>query len=184
MKTVIIFFTRLSKNDPGRNKPFLAHTILSILNVDMRKHLLLIDHDKNELTAFMAAIKEIQGDFKCTYAESSAQALEMLKYLQPDFIFVDYDLPDVNGLQVLAFIRNEPSLKQAKVFIYTENISEEVGKMARTLGASGCIEKHATVNWLTHMFKAIFDGQLMPNYSILKNPYQAELVQIINPESR
>ncbi|TMI68575.1 MAG: response regulator [Bacteroidetes bacterium] len=88
----------------------------------MKKHILLIDHDKNELTAFMAALKEIQGDFKCTYAESSAQALEMLKYLQPDFIFIDYDLPEVNGLRLLSVIRNEPALKQAKIFIYTEMV--------------------------------------------------------------
>jgi len=148
----------------------------------MRKHILLIDHDKNELAAFMAALKEIQGDFKCTYAESSGQALEMLKYLQPDFIFVDYDLPGVNGLQLLSVIRGEPALKQAKVFIYTEMISEEIGKMARILGASGCIEKHATVSWLTHLFRAIFDGQLMPRYSILKNPHKTELLHIINPE--
>jgi DNA-binding NarL/FixJ family response regulator len=148
----------------------------------MKKHVLLIDHDKNELTAFMAALKEIQGEFKCTYADSSAQALEMLKYLQPDFIFVDYDLPQVNGLQLLSVIRSDAALKQAKIFIYTEMISEEIGKMARILGASGCIEKHATVTWLAHLFRAIFDGQLMPKYSILKNPQQAELLQIINPE--
>jgi DNA-binding NarL/FixJ family response regulator len=148
----------------------------------MKKHILLIDHDKNELTAFMAALKEIQGDFKCTYAESSAHALDMLKYLKPDFIFVDYDLPEINGLQLLSVIRNESALREAKVFIYTEMIGEEICKMARILGASGCIEKHATVSWLTHLFRAIFDGQLMPKYSILKNPQQAQLLQNINPE--
>ena len=150
----------------------------------MKKHILLIDHDKNELTAFMAALKEIQGDFKCTYADSSAQALEMLKYLQPEIIFVDYDLQGMNGLQLLSVIRNEPALRQTKIFVYTEMISEEIGKMARILGASGCIEKHATVSWLTHLLRAIFDGQLMPKYSILKKPYQAELIQSIIPESR
>jgi len=136
----------------------------------MKKHILLIDDDKNELATFMAALKDIEGDFKCTYAESSQQALEMLKYIQPDFIFIDSDMPDVDGLQILSYIRNEHSLQKAKAFIYTENISEETGKMAKLLGASGCIEKHPSVSWLTHLFKAIFDGQLMPRYAILKNP--------------
>ena len=139
----------------------------------MKKHLLLIDDDQNELSSFMEALKEINGDFKCTYAGSSEQALEMLRHIQPDFIFLDYDLPQVNGLQVLSVIRNEPALRQTKVYIYTETISEEIDKMARLLGASGCIEKNATVTWLTHLFKAIFDGQLMPNYAIMKNPSQA-----------
>ena len=138
----------------------------------MKKHLLLIDADKKELTNFMSALKDINGDFKCTYAERSEQAMDMLKYIQPDFIFMDYNLPSVNGLQLLSVIRNEPRLQRTKIYIYTETISEEVDKMARLLGAAGCIEKNATVNWLTHLFKAIFDGQLMPNYAIMKNPSQ------------
>ena len=139
----------------------------------MKKHILLIDDDKNELTTFMSALKNIDGDYKCTYAERSEQALEMLKYIQPDFIFIDYNLPDVNGLQVLSVIHNEPRLQRTKIYIYTETISEEVEKMARLLGAAGCIEKNATVGWLTHLFKAIFDGQLMPKYAIMRNPSQA-----------
>jgi len=139
----------------------------------MKKHLLLIDDDKNELTLFMSALKDINGDFKCTYADRSEQALDMLKYIQPDYIFIEYDLPNVNGLQVLSVIRNEPGLQRTKIYIYTETISEEIDKMARLLGAAGCIEKKATVGWLTHLFKAIFDGQLMPKYAILRNPSQA-----------
>ena len=139
----------------------------------MKKHLLLIDDDQNELSSFMAALKEINGDFKCTYAGSSEQALEMLKYIQPDFIFLDYHLPQVNGLQVLSVIRNDPSLQRTKVYIYTETISEEIDKMAKLLGAAGCIEKNATVTWLAHLFKAIFDGQLMPKYATMRNPSQA-----------
>jgi len=138
----------------------------------MKKHLLLIDDDKNELNFFMAALKNISGDFKCTYAESSKQALEMLRYIQPDFIFLDYNLPQVNGLQVLSVIRNEPGLQRTKVYIYTETISEEIDKMARLLGAAGCIEKSKTITWLAHLFKAIFDGQLMPKYAVIRNSSQ------------
>lgn len=139
----------------------------------MKKHLLLIDDDKDELSFFMDALKDIDGDFKCTYAGNSEQALEMLKYLQPDLIFLDYNLPQVNGLQVLSVIRNEPALQRTKVYIYTETISEEIDKMAQLLGAAGCIEKSKTITWLVHLFKAIFDGQLIPKYAILRNPSQA-----------
>jgi CheY-like chemotaxis protein len=139
----------------------------------MKKHILLIDDDKNEFTTFMLALKNINSDYHCAYAERSEQALDMLKYIQPDFIFIDYNLPNVNGLQVLSVIRNEPRLQRTKIYIYTETISEEVDKMARLLGADGCIEKNATIGWLTHLFKAIFDGELMPKYAIMRNPSQA-----------
>jgi len=139
----------------------------------MKKHILLIDGDKNELTTFVSALKNINADYQCAYAENSEQALDLLKYIHPDFIFIAYDLPDVNGLQVLSVIRNEPRLQRTKIYICTETISEEVDKMARLLGAAGCIEKNATISWLTHLFKAIFDGQLMPKYAIMRNPSQA-----------
>jgi two-component system chemotaxis response regulator CheY len=149
----------------------------------MKKHILLIDNNKSELTIFMAALKEIQGNFKCSHAESSEQALAMLEYIQPDFIFVSHNLPHVNGLQIISVIRNEPVLERSKVYTYTEMISEEISKMARLLGASGCIEKSAEISWLIHLFKAIFDGQLMPGFAILKNPAQAERLQLKSDHS-
>ena len=144
----------------------------------MKKHILLIDNNKDQLAIFMAALREIQGDFNCTYAGSSEQALEMLEYIQPDFIFVANNLPHVNGLQIMSVIRNEPALERCKVYIYTEIVSEEISKMAELLGASGCIENSEEISWLTHLFKAIFDGQLMPRFAILRNPAQSERRQL------
>jgi CheY-like chemotaxis protein len=135
----------------------------------MKKHVLLIDEDKSELNHFMSAIGNIKGNIKCTYASSSEQALEMLKFIEPHFIFIDYNMPKVNGLQLLSVIKGEPKLKGVKVFIYSENISDEIHKMARILGAAGCIEKHGTISWLTHQFTAIFAGDLMPSYALLKS---------------
>jgi CheY-like chemotaxis protein len=144
----------------------------------MKKHILLIDNNKNQLAIFMAALKDIQGNLKCTYAGSSEQALEMLEYIQPDFIFVSHNLPHVNGLQILSVIRNQPALGRCKVYIYAEMVSEEISKMAKLLGASGCIENSEEISWVTHLFKAIFDGQLMPRFAILRNPVQSERWQL------
>lgn len=120
----------------------------------MKKHILFIDENTNDLKIFLDAIKKIPGDFKCTYATASTQAIEMLKYIVPDFIFIDYNLPKLNGLQFLAIIRNEDRLRNVRSFLYSNRISEELNKMAMVLGATGCIEKTDAVNMLAIELKS------------------------------
>ena len=135
----------------------------------IKKHVLLVDKDKNQLDHFMSALNEVQETCKCTYAADHSKALEMLKYLHPDIIFVEHSAPDFSGLKLLSIISNRSKLKETRTFIYTETITEEVNKMAKMLGAAGCVEKNGTVNWLTHQLKAIIAGELLPPYVLLKN---------------
>jgi CheY-like chemotaxis protein len=134
----------------------------------MKKNLLLIDDDQDEFAIFMDALNDLHGSFKCDYAGSAEQALELLQSRVPDFIFVDFNMPNFNGLQLLSVIKGEPKLKKSKIFLYSGNISEETHKMARIFGAAGCIEKPGTINKLIHNFKAIFAGELMPEFAYLK----------------
>lgn len=63
----------------------------------MKKHILLVDDDKDEAMLFNEALKNVPGSFKCTYASSGLHALEMLNYIQPDFIFINFNMPVMNG---------------------------------------------------------------------------------------
>ena len=135
----------------------------------MRKHVFLVDKDKNQLNYFMSALDDVTESCKCTYAKDHSKAVEMLKYLHPDFIIIENNLPDITGLQLLSIIKNKSKLKETRAFIYSDQISEELTKMAKILGAAGCIEKNGTVSWLTHQLKAIMAGELLPAYVLLKN---------------
>lgn len=132
----------------------------------MKKSIILIHEDKVEWDIFKKALNEMKGDFTCDYAPNAEEAMKLLQTQKTDFIFIDY-LQSVQGLQLLAVIKANPRLRHIKVFIYSENISDDVGKMARTLGASGCIEKPNTLSRLVHQFRAIFAGDLMPDYAFM-----------------
>jgi DNA-binding response OmpR family regulator len=132
----------------------------------MKKSIVLIHEDKREWDLFKNALGEIKGDFTCDYAPTAGEAMKLLHTQKVDFIFIDY-LQSVQGFQLLAVIKANARLRQIKVFIYSENITEDVEKMARTLGASGCIEKPWTLSRLIHQFRAIFAGDLMPDYAFL-----------------
>jgi CheY-like chemotaxis protein len=131
----------------------------------MKKHILFIDDDTEELRIFLDAMNKVPVDFKCTYANTSHQAIDMLKHVVPDYIFIDYRMPKINGLQFLAIVRGEDKLKKVRMFLYTSRVSEEVSKMAKVLGANGCIEKTDTISLLAVELKSI----LMPG--ITAYPY-------------
>lgn len=132
----------------------------------MKQHLLLIDDDKDELTIFMDALREVphEDGFKCTYASSTMQAIEMLKFLVPDFIFVDFNIPKMNGLEFISFVTGQPHLKKTKLCLYSMNINEEVDKQAKNLGAS-CIKKSGTIESLARNLSAL----LVTNNSLVRD---------------
>lgn len=132
----------------------------------MKKNIVLIHKDKGEYDVFMDALNEMKGDFTCSYAPNAEEAMKLLQMQKADFVFIDYH-QSVQGLQLLAVIKAHPRLRNIKAFIYSENIDDDVEKMARTLGASGCLEKPWTLSRLIHQFRAIFAGDLMPDYAFL-----------------
>jgi CheY-like chemotaxis protein len=124
----------------------------------MKKHVLLVDDDKDELFLFNEALKEVPGSFKCTYASSGAQALEMLNYIQPDFIFIDYNLPVLDGVAVLDGIKRDKKISDIPVFLYSSSLTKDVNSTAISLGAAGCIRKPNSIGMMTMVLKSIFSG--------------------------
>lgn len=122
----------------------------------MKKHILLIDEDKDKLKLFMEALADVPGSFKCTYASCAAQGLDMLQYLHPDFIFIDYNLPQVNGLEMLALIKRDHKINDIPVFLYSTNINKSTNEAAMALGAAGCIEKPTSIGMMTVVLKSVF----------------------------
>ncbi|MBS1662181.1 MAG: response regulator [Bacteroidetes bacterium] len=85
----------------------------------MKKHILLVENDSSELRAFVETINKTNLDYKCTWAQSGTQALDQLQYLQPDFIFIKAQLPDMSSADLLSTIRHIPKLAHTRVAKYT-----------------------------------------------------------------
>ena len=132
----------------------------------MKQHILFINGDKNELIFFLDALMIMphHNGFKCTYASSPGQALEMLKYLVPDFIFVDFNLPGMNGLDFMTNITGWPQLKHTKFILYSANINERI----RTLADQGVsyLKKAGTLKELAENLSGMLIADLQPAYSL------------------
>jgi len=135
--------------------------------VDMQKNILLIDDDVDELKIFTDAVKEVPGNFNCVFVNDTEEALHMLLDFTPDYIFVDFNIPKLNGLDFLSSIKKTDKLKEIPVFLYSTSISNEMSKMAELLGAAGSIEKTFSIAMLASELKVLLTDGARPNYVML-----------------
>ena len=132
----------------------------------MKKHILLIDDDKDELMIFMDALSQVPHDdgFKCTFAGSARQAIEMLKYLVPDYIFSDFNMHEMNGIELLRHIKGQQTLKKTEMCLYSGHIDAQTARKAAMIGAH-CIEKSGTIASLVKNLSHLFAMKRQPRYS-------------------
>jgi DNA-binding NtrC family response regulator len=132
----------------------------------MKTHILLIDADKDELTFLMDALKLVPHDdgFKCSYASSGEQAIEILRHLVPDLIFVDFKLQGMNGLQFLSQISSHQSLQRTRKYLYSTLINDVMSSAATKLGASGAVKKNFQITKLSDELERIMNMSPEPAY--------------------
>ena|SRR5689334_7243592 len=133
----------------------------------MQKNILLIDDDIDELKIFTDAIKEVPGNFKCVFVSDTQEALNLLQTFIPDYIFVDFNIPKINGLEFLSTVKKADNLREIPVFLYSTSISNEMSKMAELLGAAGSIEKTFSISMLASELKVLLTDGARPNYVML-----------------
>jgi DNA-binding NarL/FixJ family response regulator len=66
----------------------------------------------------------------------------------PKFILLDINMPGVDGIELLAYLRREPSLIPVPVFIVTSDDQPETRRKVMKLGATAMILKPATIDVL------------------------------------
>jgi CheY-like chemotaxis protein len=103
--------------------------------------IMLIDDDEDEHLFFQWSLEKIEIPITLVGAYSTAQAMEALKTVTPQLIFVDINLPGADGFECLAAIRHLPKLKDIPVYMYSTEITNGTIKRAATIGASGCLKK-------------------------------------------
>ena len=122
----------------------------------MCKAILLINDDEDEQWIFTEALKEISNSIKCLYAVTAEEGVKLSKQSLPDYIFLDINMPVLNGLECLAFIKKDESLKEIPVIIYSTGINDRIAYAAMGKGAFACIKKEYTIKDLVKTLKTLF----------------------------
>jgi CheY-like chemotaxis protein len=96
-----------------------------------------VDDDPDDSALFCEAVKEAAPSYTCLVADSAASALEILSDRQkiPDYIFLDMNMPKMNGLECLKLIKNNHALNHIKVIMYSTSADPFHMKEFKKLGA-------------------------------------------------
>jgi CheY-like chemotaxis protein len=99
--------------------------------------IMFVDDDPDDVKIFGEAVKEVDPDINVLSFSSGMKALEILatRKTLPDFIFLDVNMPRMNGMQFLEAVKNEKKLSAIPVVMYSTTKSTEHERHAKQLGA-------------------------------------------------
>lgn len=107
------------------------------------KQAFLVDDSKSARIVLSRLLKK-NGFDEVAMAESGEQALEQLKTLTPDAIFVDFLMDGMDGLETITEIKKDPRFATTPVVMCTANEGDEYVRAAVDHGALGILAKPPT----------------------------------------
>ena len=84
--------------------------------------ILLVDDDVEDQEIFLDAIKEVDPLVHCFCAADGEDALKLLgteAIVKPDLVFIDLNMPKLNGKQLLLELKRSDNLKDIPVIMYS-----------------------------------------------------------------
>jgi CheY-like chemotaxis protein len=101
----------------------LREAILRRMNSSTIKSILFVDDDQDDKFFFATALEEVNPDVKLATASDGSEALAKLEHLKPDLILLDLAMPGMNGIRFLKEAKKQKKVRDAKVIIYTADLS-------------------------------------------------------------
>ena len=93
----------------------------------------------------------------CGEAGNSAEAMEVIRKLNPDMAIVDLSLPGANGIELIKNIRAEfPTLPILVLSMHDESL---YALRALRAGAEGYVMKHEAMSNVIHAIHEVFSGR-------------------------
>lgn len=119
--------------------------------------LMLIDDDEDDRLIFKEAIKEIDPSIICTTAEDGESGFETLTRLAPfpDYIFLDINMPKINGFECLKRIRENKRWSNIPVIIHSTSRSASDIRKAEEFGANYYLVKEGHYEGMCKMLRKI-----------------------------
>jgi len=121
----------------------------------------LIDDDEDDREIFSAALNAAAPTCECITAESAASALGLLDRqadFRPDFIFLDLNMPLMDGRACLAELKKRSKSRDIPVIIFTTSAHGKDIEETRELGAAHYLVKPASFNRLVTLLEAFLNG--------------------------
>jgi CheY-like chemotaxis protein len=117
--------------------------------------ILYVEDDPEDQDIFREAIETVSPHTTCYFARNGSDALRVISKIvaEPDYIFLDINMPEMNGKEFLKKLKSTSTLKSIPVIIYsTSNSSRDVDE-CKKLGAVEFITKPSDFTMICQTLK-------------------------------
>lgn len=99
----------------------------------------------------------LDGTQVLSYLKGESPFADRARYPFPDLLILDFNLPDMNALEVLQWIRTQPSCAALPVVVFTSFASSDKFKQLYRAGANACLSKPVDFLELQARIKGLHD---------------------------
>lgn len=102
---------------------------------------ILITEDSTTMRSLLVSTIDSMECFEIVEAASGFDALRLLPREKIDLVITDINMPDINGLELISYIRNNPQYREIPLFIISTEGSDKDKEKGIALGANEYLVK-------------------------------------------
>lgn len=108
---------------------------------DRKRKYVMVVEDSKTMRDFIVSTIQTVGKMFVVECGTGFEALKMLTKYQFDMIITDINMPDINGLELVTFLKNDQKYKHIPLIIISTEGSERDIKKGLSLGAERYLVK-------------------------------------------
>ena len=107
----------------------------------MKVSTILVVDDSAAMRSMLVATLESLGPIRVLQAQNGFEALRVMPREHIDLVLTDINMPDINGLELLTFLRNSPQYKATPVVVISTEGSQKDIEKGLAIGANEYLVK-------------------------------------------
>jgi CheY-like chemotaxis protein len=100
----------------------------------MTRTILIVDDDESIRRLIATTLEDVSG-YRMSEAGDGEEAMRRALEVRPSIVFLDIDMPLLNGIEACRRMRSEPSTADATIVMLTGDSEQEAELQARRAGA-------------------------------------------------
>ena len=100
----------------------------------MNRTILIVDDDESIRRLIATTLEDVSG-YRMSEAGDGEEAVRRARVVQPSIVFLDIDMPRLNGIETCRRLKSEPATADATIVMLTGDSEQEAELEARRAGA-------------------------------------------------
>ena len=105
------------------------------------QRILIVEDSPTMRALLVSALEDLEGSPKISEVESGFEALRQLPRESYDLILTDINMPDINGLELVSFVKTNEAYRSIPVIIVSTEGSDRDRDKGMSLGADAYVVK-------------------------------------------